>query len=105
MPSQSSFGVTRGVVLELLTEGRMVHILAEGFDAGVRLREAVPRPSAGGGRDDDGTHLGRERERRYLPHERTRGRIHIRALGTSSKSGCLRLTCRGQADQVVKRCQ
>ena len=43
MPSQSSCGVTRGVVLELLTEGRMVHIVAGGSNAGVRLREAVPQ--------------------------------------------------------------
>jgi DNA-binding transcriptional LysR family regulator len=31
------------VTLELLTEGRLVDIVAEGFDAGVRLREAVPQ--------------------------------------------------------------
>ncbi|MBW6527815.1 LysR family transcriptional regulator [Sphingomonas sp. RHCKR7] len=31
------------VILELLTEGRLVDIVAEGFDAGVRLREAVPQ--------------------------------------------------------------
>ena len=31
------------VELELLTEGRLVDIVAEGFDAGVRLREAVPQ--------------------------------------------------------------
>jgi DNA-binding transcriptional LysR family regulator len=31
------------VAVELLTEGRLVDIVAEGFDAGVRLREAVPQ--------------------------------------------------------------
>ena len=31
------------VTVELLTEGRLVEIVAEGFDAGVRLREAVPQ--------------------------------------------------------------
>jgi DNA-binding transcriptional LysR family regulator len=31
------------VALDLLTEGRLVDIVAEGFDAGVRLLEAVPR--------------------------------------------------------------
>uniref|UniRef100_UPI003B3BE394 LysR substrate-binding domain-containing protein n=1 Tax=Sphingomonas sp. TaxID=28214 RepID=UPI003B3BE394 len=31
------------VTLELLTDGRLVDIVAEGFDAGVRLREAVPQ--------------------------------------------------------------
>lgn len=31
------------VSLELLTDGRLIDIVAEGFDAGVRLREAVPQ--------------------------------------------------------------
>lgn len=31
------------VVLDLVTEGRLVDIVAEGFDAGVRLVESVPR--------------------------------------------------------------
>lgn len=31
------------VTVELLTQGRLVDIVAEGFDAGVRLREAVPQ--------------------------------------------------------------
>lgn len=31
------------VQLELITEGRLVDIIAQGFDAGVRLAEAVPR--------------------------------------------------------------
>ncbi len=31
------------VKFELLTEGRLVDIVAEGFDAGIRLREAVPK--------------------------------------------------------------
>ncbi|MGP3591902.1 LysR family transcriptional regulator [Vagococcus sp. WN89Y] len=31
------------VQLDLLTEGRLVDIIAQGFDAGVRLAEAVPR--------------------------------------------------------------
>jgi DNA-binding transcriptional LysR family regulator len=31
------------VSLDLVTEGRLVDIVAEGFDAGVRLREAVPQ--------------------------------------------------------------
>ncbi|WLI77390.1 LysR family transcriptional regulator [Kosakonia sp. H02] len=31
------------VMLDLVTEGRLVDIVAEGFDAGVRLAEAVPR--------------------------------------------------------------
>lgn len=31
------------IALELLTDGRLVDIVAEGFDAGVRLREAVPQ--------------------------------------------------------------
>lgn len=31
------------VMLDLVTEGRLVDIVAEGFDAGVRLREAVPQ--------------------------------------------------------------
>jgi len=32
-----------GVALDLVTEGRLVDIVAEGFDAGVRLGEALPR--------------------------------------------------------------
>lgn len=32
-----------GVRLDLVTEGRLVDIVAEGFDAGVRLAEAVPQ--------------------------------------------------------------
>jgi DNA-binding transcriptional LysR family regulator len=32
-----------GVELDLVTEGRLVDIVAQGFDAGVRLGEAVPR--------------------------------------------------------------
>ena len=32
-----------GVALDLVTDGRFVDIVAEGFDAGVRLGEAVPR--------------------------------------------------------------
>lgn len=31
------------VMLDLVSEGRLVDIVAEGFDAGVRLREAVPQ--------------------------------------------------------------
>jgi DNA-binding transcriptional LysR family regulator len=31
-----------GVMLDLVTEGKLVDIVAEGFDAGVRLAEAVP---------------------------------------------------------------
>jgi DNA-binding transcriptional LysR family regulator len=31
------------VSLELLTDGRLIDIVAEGFDAGVRLREAIPQ--------------------------------------------------------------
>ncbi len=33
----------RRVALELVSEGRLVDIVAEGFDAGVRLAEAVPK--------------------------------------------------------------
>ena len=32
-----------GMSLDLVTEGRLVDIVAEGFDAGIRLGEAVPR--------------------------------------------------------------
>lgn len=32
-----------GVEIDLVTEGRLVNILAEGFDAGIRLGDAVPQ--------------------------------------------------------------
>jgi DNA-binding transcriptional LysR family regulator len=35
------------VVLDIVTEGRLVDIVAEGFDAGVRLGEAVPQDMIG----------------------------------------------------------
>lgn len=35
-----------GVALDLVNEGRLVDIVADGFDAGIRLREAVPQDMA-----------------------------------------------------------